>query len=51
MEFSAEDEMGQWINDIPLIGDEHLMVESRTKVLNGKQFTNPNGRLLVDTGT
>ncbi|KAJ6607655.1 hypothetical protein B0H10DRAFT_2305440 [Mycena sp. CBHHK59/15] len=47
---AVDDKSGPWHNNLPLLGEEHWIIPSITKTLNGKAYTYPNGMAEVDTG-
>ncbi|KAJ7716428.1 aspartic peptidase domain-containing protein [Mycena metata] len=47
---SGSSTLGDWHNQIPILGDEHWVVASRTKRLNGVDYKSSNGTAELDTG-
>ncbi|KAJ7720133.1 aspartic peptidase domain-containing protein [Mycena maculata] len=48
---AVDDKCGPWHNNLPLSDEEHWIVPSITKILNGKVYTYPNGTAELDTGS
>ncbi|KAJ6603815.1 hypothetical protein B0H10DRAFT_2314921 [Mycena sp. CBHHK59/15] len=46
----ASDRFGPWYNHLPVLGNEHWVVASTTKKLDGKTYTYNNGTAELDTG-
>ncbi|KAJ7768140.1 hypothetical protein DFH07DRAFT_954715 [Mycena maculata] len=46
----ASDKFGPWYNHLPVLGNEHWVVASTTKKLDGKTYTYNNGTAELDTG-
>jgi hypothetical protein len=46
----ASDRFGPWYNHLPVLGNEHWVVASTTKKLDGKTYRYNNGTAELDTG-
>jgi hypothetical protein len=47
----ASNIFGPWHNHLPVLGDDHWVVASTTKKLDGNTYTYKNGTAELDTGT